>query len=646
MQDLLGNTALHLATQRWPQQVVRRLLERGANIGLKNKWGETPISKIRPETMEEFLDEFCLQSRGDPNHPDFNLTFRYSFLAPPVEALPAEVRGPYADLEEGEKEGEAGRFALPESESLWYLGQSRDHRHLLRHPVITSFLWCKWTRIRRYVNRNLRLYLFFVIILTWFVFERFGGRSLKTYSEVEPNGSIRGLWVAFFVFSLAMLGFVLRDWVTDVQDAVRTEQILTDSGGSRLDTPPTSWLGLVLSNWVEAGFLAALVAVLLVGAPALPATLATLLAILAAREMFQLAVSLRRYFLTAENWLEMAMLSLVAAMLILPDPGNRDLKRHLAGLSLFLSWAELITFVAKHPRLTRYNVYISMFYKVFTSFAYFLLWYIFFIIAFGLGFYIMLHDDDGIPASGTNTTGTVAEDSGLQQFFDNPFLTFVKTCTMFVGELEFSDIPINLDSPLMPVSYSFFLLFVFLIVVVLMNLLNGLAVSDTSKIQEKAEVVAQLSTVETVSYAESLLLGDPFDFLSNVPALRWVAGRVPSLSCCRALYRLPAARQLFQRLSGARGVLLFYNFLPERQLVVRPNVDQQSCVRVEQLGSEIIRAAKEIVLRKERQTGTNEERDKMSEMEKKLDHSSVANQTLTRKIAELEGKIDLLLQKL
>ena len=42
--------------------------------------------------------------------------------------------------------------------------------------------------------------------------------------------------------------------------------------------------------------------------------------------------------------------------------------------------------------------------------------------------------------------------------------------------LEFSDIPLS-----SPFSYVFFLVFVFLIVVVLMNLLNGLAVREFVK---------------------------------------------------------------------------------------------------------------------------------------------------------------------
>ena len=55
-----------------------------------------------------------------------------------------------------------------------------------------------------------------------------------------------------------------------------------------------------------------------------------------------------------------------------------------------------------------------------------------------------------------------------------------------------------------------------------MNLLNGLAVSDTGMIREKAEVVSAVSRVETISYIESLLLGDPFDFLSNWPVISWI----------------------------------------------------------------------------------------------------------------------------
>ena len=64
------------------------------------------------------------------------------------------------------------------------------------------------------------------------------------------------------------------------------------------------------------------------------------------------------------------------------------------------------------------------------------------------------------------------------EFFDSIGLCIIKTFTMFVGELEFGDLPIKTGF-----GYVYLLCFVFLIVVVLMNLLNGLAVSDTGVIR-------------------------------------------------------------------------------------------------------------------------------------------------------------------
>merc|ERR1719427_1783101 len=116
-----------------------------------------------------------------------------------------------------------------------------------------------------------------------------------------------------------------------------------------------------------------------------------------------------------------------------------------------------------------------MFLKVMKTFLLFFTWYCLFIIAFGLGFFILLH----------KSSSDVKEDDYV--YFNKAWISLIKTTTMFVGELEFSDIPINLESNLAPLAYLFFLSFVFLIVVVLMNLLNGLAVSDTGLIREKAE---------------------------------------------------------------------------------------------------------------------------------------------------------------
>ena len=64
--------------------------------------------------------------------------------------------------------------------------------------------------------------------------------------------------------------------------------------------------------------------------------------------------------------------------------------------------------------------------QVLQSFIMFLAWYSLFIIAFGLGFYILLHQDN--PKDPNND----------YPFFDSLGLALVKTFTMFVGELEFA----------------------------------------------------------------------------------------------------------------------------------------------------------------------------------------------------------------
>ena len=48
---------------------------------------------------------------------------------------------------------------------------------------------------------------------------------------------------------------------------------------------------------------------------------------------------------------------------------------------------------------------------------------------------------------------------------------------------------------------------------VLNNLLNGLAVQDIGEIQRDCEVVSAASQVELVAFIESMLLGDPFQVI-------------------------------------------------------------------------------------------------------------------------------------
>jgi len=81
--------------------------------------------------------------------------------------------------------------------------------------------------------------------------------------------------------------------------------------------------------------------------------------------------------------------------------------------------------------------------------------------------------------------------------FTNPLSSILKTIVMFAGEFEFSNLPFG---TLPGTSHVIFLLFVFFVAIVLLNLLQGLAVGDTRKVREEAETLSLLARVRLVSY--------------------------------------------------------------------------------------------------------------------------------------------------
>ena len=100
-----------------------------------------------------------------------------------------------------------------------------------------------------------------------------------------------------------------------------------------------------------------------------------------------------------------------------------------------------------------------------------------------------------------------------------------------------------------------------------------MAVSATGIIRDKAEIYSYKSQVETISTLESMLLGDPFDFLSNVPSR---LSSLPSCSLLQQFYSNSILRQAFTKL-GASEILLFYKFLRTKSVTLSPNKREEEC---------------------------------------------------------------------
>ena len=156
------------------------------------------------------------------------------------------------------------------------------------------------------------------------------------------------------------------------------------------------------------------------------------------------------------------------------------------------------------------------------------------------------------------------------------------------GELEYGDLPFD-ASPF--TSRIIFLTFLFLITIVLLNLLNGMAVSDTQAIQSKvwnndivlhyiitmkqllqAETIGYVSRVELISYLESMLLGDPFHFLADWPPFAFIRRHCPSFSPLSSLMRGDSLRRFIR----AESAVLFYQCLPDKTFTVYPRRNPNS----------------------------------------------------------------------
>ncbi|XP_065203448.1 transient receptor potential cation channel protein painless-like [Planococcus citri] len=230
------------------------------------------------------------------------------------------------------------------------------------------------------------------------------------------------------------------------------------------------------------------------------------------RELCQLSVSIRKYFGSLENWLEVVMISVIAAHVWCQDDA------HLAATVILTSWIEFVLLLGKYPS---FSIYIEMFKTVALNFAKFLTLYSILIGSFAYSFFILFRSETSkkIPSPPKNCTKIEGqqddEDGGenLINTWKDTKISLIKSIIMMTGEFDASDLPLGATFSF---SYVFFILFVFLVAMVLYSLLNGLAVSDTREIMEDAEVVALISRVKQISQLEHLAITNPFEYFRSL----------------------------------------------------------------------------------------------------------------------------------
>ena len=146
---------------------------------------------------------------------------------------------------------------------------------------------------------------------------------------------------------------------------------------------------------------------------------------------------------------------------------------------------------------TKIPHYIKMFTKVLSTYFYIILSYVPFLIAFSFVFSLIFNDDSD-ESTGSSSNSTCPQEEEFDHF-GTIFDSIIRTSVMLTGEFNYPDIPMKHW-----LGRLIFVIFLFLMVIVIMNLLNGLAVSDIQKIQNDADTSSYINIVENLSYSRNV----------------------------------------------------------------------------------------------------------------------------------------------
>ncbi|XP_049534850.1 transient receptor potential cation channel protein painless-like [Anopheles darlingi] len=253
------------------------------------------------------------------------------------------------------------------------------------------------------------------------------------------------------------------------------------------------------------------------------------------RELIQFLLNMRVYVRSPENYMEIALI-LAACSVLLYEFGD-DARRVASALVILLTALEFTLLVGTLPLLS-ISTHMVMLKTVSKNFLKCLVLYSIILLAFAFSFYTLFRVNDSNPAdSATTSEAPGGDDDQFNQFSDIP-LALMKTAVMLTGEFEAANIKFQ------GVTYVVFALFLFFVSIVLFNLMNGLAVSDTTIIKAESELIGLIQKVFVIyKYENALKTSKPIRCITD--NMSW--------------------------LYPANSLQLFPNTVPLRHITIKPN---------------------------------------------------------------------------
>lgn len=380
--DSVGCTALHYAIRRSNSKVIHQLLKRGAYIGCENGFKTPSIFKIDPTILEKHFDS-CITTNGkDSDDKDFELIFDLTNVIP--KECQSKSTNHWWNIFNG---------CEYETKGIEYVLRSDEIKYLVRHPLIASFLWWKFDRLK------------------WFYMLNF---------------------LLFTVFSASCISTILFR-IFDPQNTL-------------------NYVSLIVA---QLSFFSLLI-----------------------REVCQFVFGPLDYLKNINNYLEFFLFSVLSISIF---DSEYIYHRDVLSLIILLIAYEIFALIGSIP-FWSLSTYYLMLKTVAKSFFKCFLLYSIMVVAFVLSFFVLYND----PEREFRAVNENEED------FKTFGTTVFKTVAMAIGELNVSGFDISS-------RYFVFTAFIFLIPIVLMNLLNGLAVSDTQAIKSKAKLMELIQLCQTFS---------------------------------------------------------------------------------------------------------------------------------------------------
>ncbi|XP_055634566.1 transient receptor potential cation channel protein painless-like [Toxorhynchites rutilus septentrionalis] len=170
--DEKGCSALHYAVKYKVDSAVDILLENSAYIGTSNMFKELPICEMNSDVLEQYLDSCITTNEKRPGDDDYEIKIDFSCLVPPIYK-----KNFSADTINNTNTMSINDEMLP----IVYMANSTDLKHLLKHPVISSFVLIKWLRLSIYFYVNLVICTIFFLSFTGYVVGCYGQENVARW---------------------------------------------------------------------------------------------------------------------------------------------------------------------------------------------------------------------------------------------------------------------------------------------------------------------------------------------------------------------------------------------------------------------------------------------------------------------------------